>query len=371
MMSAPAEVEGEAALAVQPPRHGRRHSVVGWMAIVVLATAGARDLRAQSLLQRSPNMDGGWTGTAGTVYFNFLHRFNVSDAPARKVSNVPTFLLAAAAPGNTLFGLRYATSSQIVDGVPNEWEVFGRIMPVARSRGAPVDASLHVGYNQAAESVDGELVLARDLGPVRLLAAGRFLSNAFDEGDARYGVSGGAVLRLRPWVSIAGDAATLLDRDKDTEDVAWSAGLHLRIPYTPHTLSLHVANTNSGTLEGTSIGSGSTRFGFEFTVPFTLSRYFGGRAAATGPAVQATGDTVHIVMQNLDYQIRRIEIGRGTTVVWENRDVVPHTSTSNDGLWDSGLIDAGRSWAHTFGEPGSFDYHCTPHPFMVGTIIVR
>ena len=340
---------------------------------LLAAAASFGTSSAQSLLDRPPNLDGTWAGTPGTVYFNFLHRFSVSDAPVRKVSNVPTFLLAAAAPGNTLFGFRYATSSQIVSRVPNEWEFFGRINPISQMRGSPIDASLHVGYNQAAESVDGELALARSVGRLRLMGAGRVLSNAFDQGDVRYGVAGGAVLRITPWVSIAGDVATLLDRDTDTEDVAWGAGLHLRIPYTPHTVSLHVANTNSGTLEGTSTGSGSTRFGFEFTIPITMSRYLGrpAAAAATGPAVQASGDTVRIVMQNLAYQTPRLEIAPGTTVVWENRDAVPHTSTSNQGLWDSGLIDAGQSWSYTFGQAGSFDYHCTPHPFMVGTIIVR
>jgi plastocyanin len=348
----------------------RRLGVVLATLITASAAAMPGGASAQSVLDRPPNLGGTWTGVHGTVHFNFLHRFTAGDAPSRKVINVPTFLLAASAPGNTLFGLRYATSSQIVPSVPNEWEFFGRINPIAQQRGGALDLALHAGYNQAASSFDAEVTLARKIGRLRLMGAGRFMSNAFDADTVRYAVAGGATLMITPSIAIAGDVGALLDRDS-AQDVAWGAALQLRIPYTPHTLSLQVTNTNSGTIEGSSVGSGDTRYGFEFTIPFTLSRYFGSRAAQPeGPAVQATGDTVRIIMQGLAYQTPRVEIARGTTVVWENRDAVAHTATSDDGRFDSGLIEANRSWSRTFGETGTFAYHCTPHPFMRATIIV-
>ena len=58
----------------------------------------------QSLLERPPNVSGNWVGAPGTIYFNFVHRFATSDAPERKVSNVPTFLLAAGLPKRLLAG---------------------------------------------------------------------------------------------------------------------------------------------------------------------------------------------------------------------------------------------------------------------------
>jgi plastocyanin len=337
----------------------------------MLAVLWSSPVSAQSVLDRPPNLGGTWVADAGVLQFNFLHRFNASDAPARKVSNVPTFLMAFGLPAHTMLGVRYATSSQVVAALPNEWEFFGRINPLAESRGSILDVSLHAGYNQGAESFDAELSAARSVSRLRLLGSGRFMSNAFDAGEERFALAGGAILTLTPNIALAGDVATLLDADS-SEEVAWGAGLQLRIPYTPHTLSLQVTNTNSGTIEGTSVGVDETRYGFEFTIPFTLSRYFGRRAqAGTEPAVQATGDTVRIVMQNLAYANTRVEISRGTTVIWENRDAVPHTSTADDGRWDSGLIEGGRSWSRTFGETGTFNYHCTPHPFMKATIIVR
>src|SRR5215212_7423596 len=59
-------------------------------------------VRAQSLLDRPPNLSGGWVGSSGQLYFNFLHRFIAGSAPERKLTNVPTFTLAAGLPYATL-----------------------------------------------------------------------------------------------------------------------------------------------------------------------------------------------------------------------------------------------------------------------------
>src|SRR5687768_14220774 len=80
----------------------------------------------QSLLDRPPNVSGDWVGAPGTVHFNFVHRFTASDAPQRKVSSVPTFLLAAGLPKRLLAGLSYSTNSTLAPNFPNEWELFAR-----------------------------------------------------------------------------------------------------------------------------------------------------------------------------------------------------------------------------------------------------
>ena len=61
----------------------------------------------------------------------------------------------------------------------------------------------------------------------------------------------------------------------------------------------------------------------------------------------------------------------GTAVVWENDDIAPHTTTADDGEWDSGRLDQGQTYRHTFDQPGTFDYHCGFHPNMRGAVIVR
>jgi plastocyanin len=349
------------------------HRSVTSLLFAVLLFAMALPACAQSLLDRPPNLGGTWVGNSGVLHFNFLHRFTASDPPLRKVTNGPTFLLAASLPARTLFGFRYATASQVVDAVPNEWEFFGRWNPVAEANGAPLDLTVHAGWNQAAESFDAEVTFARRLGSLRLLAVGRGFSNAFDQDDSRFAIAGGATLAITDNLAVAADVATMLDRE-DEEDVVWGAGLHVRIPYTPHTLSIQVTNTNSATLQGSSMDAGITRYGFEFTVPLTLSRYFGGGGTTTAPApsgAAAAPDGPVIVMQNLAYGNTTLEVERGTTVTWANRDQVQHTVTSDNGNFDSGMINGGASWSYTFNEAGTFPYHCTPHPFMQARIIVR
>ncbi|MGD2070172.1 MAG: plastocyanin/azurin family copper-binding protein [Gemmatimonadota bacterium] len=65
----------------------------------------------------------------------------------------------------------------------------------------------------------------------------------------------------------------------------------------------------------------------------------------------------------------------GTTVTWVNCEpsgIASHTTTSDDGVWDSGLLaPGGATYSRTFDEVGSFPYHCTPHPFMTGEVRVE
>jgi len=261
------------------------------LALVVAAvTGGATSLTAQSLLERTPNVNGGWVGSPATLHFNFLHRFNHSGAPQRQVSNRPTFTLAYGLPHNLLLGTQYLTRSDITAGLPNEWEPFARLGLLNQDVGLPLDLSVTAAYNSAAESVDGELGLARRFGPVRLLGAGRVLSSGYS-GDARYAVAGGAAVRISQWLAIAGDVGTLLERTGE-EKVPWAVALQFGIPLTPHSLSLQATNTNSATLQGASRGGEDIRWGFEFTVPVSLRRYFGERQAPPPPEVAAASDSV-------------------------------------------------------------------------------
>jgi plastocyanin len=66
----------------------------------------------------------------------------------------------------------------------------------------------------------------------------------------------------------------------------------------------------------------------------------------------------------------------GTAVTWTNNDGnVAHTTTSDDGVWDSGLLSGGGTFNVTFDQPGVYPYYCQPHggpggQGMSGTIIV-
>lgn len=61
----------------------------------------------------------------------------------------------------------------------------------------------------------------------------------------------------------------------------------------------------------------------------------------------------------------------GTTVVATNQDGVTHTWTSADEIWNSGGLSNGDSFEFTFTEPGEYDYFCSIHPQMTGTVTVE
>jgi plastocyanin len=203
-------------------------------------------------------------------------------------------------------------------------------------------------------------------------------------GGTDVALASGVVLRLTRHLAISADVASLTKRSAG-EEVAWGAGLNLAIPRTPHTVSLHATNVNNATLQSSSRGTGETRYGFEFTIPVTLSRYFGGRTPGPGPAAPvvpmapepgadgAAGsrDTVRAAVQDFLFQPARLEIAAGTTVVWTNGGQMMHTVTAEDGSFDSGPIEPGQLGSITFSRAGTFPFHCTPHPFMRGVVVVR
>jgi len=85
----------------------------------------------------------------------------------------------------------------------------------------------------------------------------------------------------------------------------------------------------------------------------------------------ASGEAMHVEIQQLAFAPARIEIAAGTTVEWRNDDPVVHVVRADDGSWDSGDIAPGATWRHTFDRPGTYTYTCTPHPFMKGVVVVR
>lgn len=66
-----------------------------------------------------------------------------------------------------------------------------------------------------------------------------------------------------------------------------------------------------------------------------------------------------------------ITVSPGDTVTWINNDNTPHTVTADDNSFDSGTLTRGDTFSRVFTEPGTYTYHCEPHPNMTGTVIVR
>jgi len=65
-----------------------------------------------------------------------------------------------------------------------------------------------------------------------------------------------------------------------------------------------------------------------------------------------------------------VQVPSGTKLTWKNDGAVIHTATAADGSWDTGDIPSGASASFEFDVAGSYNFNCTPHPWMLGRVIV-
>jgi amicyanin len=65
-----------------------------------------------------------------------------------------------------------------------------------------------------------------------------------------------------------------------------------------------------------------------------------------------------------------VTVAVGSTVTWTNRDEEPHTVVANDASFHSPGLGAQGTYSYTFHSAGTFDYICSVHPFMHGTVVV-
>lgn len=86
---------------------------------------------------------------------------------------------------------------------------------------------------------------------------------------------------------------------------------------------------------------------------------------------KATAETNEVSIKGFAFSPATIKVKKGTTVTWTNEDSVAHTVTGDNGGPSSELIGQGETYTYTFNEAGTFDYHCKPHPSMVGKVIVE
>ena len=89
--------------------------------------------------------------------------------------------------------------------------------------------------------------------------------------------------------------------------------------------------------------------------------------AMAGPAFAAR----HVVaIDGMQFAPASLTVRSGDSVVWVNRDPVPHTATAA-GAFDSKAIQPGKSWTYVAGKRGRFTYLCTFHPTMTATLVVE
>lgn len=78
-----------------------------------------------------------------------------------------------------------------------------------------------------------------------------------------------------------------------------------------------------------------------------------------------------VVIRGFAFGPTEVRVRPGERVTWVNCDQDQHTSTADGGQWTSPLLSSGDAFTQTFASPGEFPYHCDPHPFMTGRVVVQ
>ncbi len=102
-------------------------------------------------------------------------------------------------------------------------------------------------------------------------------------------------------------------------------------------------------------------------------------ATSTGTATSSSTSSaevhIKIVENNGEYAFSpaTVTIAKGTKVVWTNTSDAPHTVTSDtaDAFTASPTLTQNQTYSFVFNTAGTYAYHCTVHPSMKATIIVK
>ena len=88
--------------------------------------------------------------------------------------------------------------------------------------------------------------------------------------------------------------------------------------------------------------------------------------AATG-----TPDNPLVEIAKHKFSLPTVTVPVGGTVTWLNHDDDVHTAVSTTQLFRSPGLDTDEAYSYKFTKPGVYQYYCTLHPMMTGTVIVK
>ena len=90
--------------------------------------------------------------------------------------------------------------------------------------------------------------------------------------------------------------------------------------------------------------------------------------AGTAPAADPAATDIGIV--DFKFTPAALTVKVGTTVVWTNKDAIGHSVNFTTSGIDSKVLNHDDQFTHTFTTPGTYDYICSIHPFMHGSVTV-
>lgn len=330
-------------------------------------------LGAQRLLDATPNTRPTWTMGRWEPALVLSHRFEFVSG-GDELLNLPLITLGTAVHERVALGVDFTSNSETASAHlgGNEAQWWLAVRGPAGTRG---HVSGLLAYNSAAGSVDGAVTARARTGWVSWIAEARTFSDAFGAGETGVAGAGGMILHLTSYLAVSGDVGGAFGRS--ALGTVWSGGVTLAIPGTRHQFSFHAANSGAATLQGASrpkvLGPGDVRYGFAFVAPLgsgaQWARIFR-RDMSEASSATARGGPARVDLRDIAFTPDTVRITVGGSVVWVNGDVVVHTVESDDGAWASGDLGSGARFTRTFTAPGTYRYHCDPHPHMRGVVVV-
>ena len=86
---------------------------------------------------------------------------------------------------------------------------------------------------------------------------------------------------------------------------------------------------------------------------------------------QPSAANAEVTIDNFSFGPETLKVSVGTTVTWTNRDDIPHTVVSTDGVFKSKVRDTDEKFSFTFTKAGTYPYFCSVHPKMTGKVVVQ
>jgi plastocyanin len=86
---------------------------------------------------------------------------------------------------------------------------------------------------------------------------------------------------------------------------------------------------------------------------------------------QPSAAAADVKIDNFSFAPQTVTVAVGTTVTWTNRDDIPHTVVSTDGVFKSKVRDTDEKFSYTFTKAGTYPYFCSVHPKMTGKVVVQ
>jgi plastocyanin len=93
------------------------------------------------------------------------------------------------------------------------------------------------------------------------------------------------------------------------------------------------------------------------------------------PSVRAndgsSAATAEVKIDNFSFGPQTLTVSVGATVTWTNKDDIPHTTVSTDGVFKSKVMDTDEKFSYTFTKAGTYSYFCSVHPKMIAKVVVQ